>query len=238
MYLLTRPRPKLAASCAQFAARGISVTGIATLDIEPLVIAEASFSKLRNLASDDWLIITSTFAAKILAQSISPQNIHAKCVAIGDSTANLLKQHGFSISTPNVPTSEGMLDMLRKNNAKNCQAVIMKGEGGREYLAERLTKIGITPTEIAVYRRNLLSPPVESNQWRWTDVKGIITTSVEMALPLFTHYDSDKLISAPWLTVSQRIADTLISQGVKSVGIAEGASDAALIKWVQENWES
>ncbi len=237
MYLLTRPRPKLKASCEQFAAHGISVTGIATVDIEQAPLCDAARQQLQNLSDHDWIIVTSTFAAQALLQS-SPHNIVAKIAAIGSSTANVLSQQGISVHTPELPTSEGMLEMLTRNNAKTCRAVIIKGEGGREYLADRLDKFGIITDELAVYRRILLSPPAESNQWRWRDVKGIITTSVEMAMPLFTHYDVDKLTSLPWLTVSQRIANTLITHGVKSVGIAEGASDAALIKWVQENWES
>ncbi len=237
MYLLTRPRPKLMTSCELFAASGISVTGIATVDIEEIPLCEAAREQLHNLSDSDWVIVTSTFAAQALLQS-SPHTIIAKIAAIGSSTANLLSQQGISVHTPEIPTSEGMLEMLTRNNAKNCRTVIIKGEGGREYLAERLNKFGIMIDELAVYRRILISPPMESNQWRWPDVKGIITTSVEMAMPLFTHYDADKLISRPWLTVSQRIANTLISYGVKSVGIAEGASDAALIKWVHENWES
>ncbi|MCW8109912.1 uroporphyrinogen-III synthase [Alteromonas ponticola] len=238
MYLLTRPRPKLSASCEQFKSHGIRVTGIATVDIEVLALSSAHKHIISALNSNDWLIVTSVFAAKVLTESFSKQTVNARCAAIGSTTASLLLEHGFDVITPTEATSEGIMSMLTMNNAKNCHAVIIKGEGGRGYLADRLAKIGVDTHEMAVYRRIPLSPPEESNQWQWTDVKGIITTSVEMATPLFTHYASDKLTSVPWLTVSQRIADTLRAYGVKSVGIAEGANDTALIKWVQENWES
>ncbi|NMH59856.1 uroporphyrinogen-III synthase [Alteromonas ponticola] len=238
MYLLTRPRPKLAASCEQFLAQGIAVTGIATVDIQALPFSTVQSQTVTKLSVNDWLIVTSTFAADVFASTLSVSDIKARCAAIGSSTAKRLREQGFNVIAPDVPTSEGMMNLLTMKNAKNCQAVIIKGEGGREYLAESLTEIGIPTAELAVYRRIPLSPPEESNQWQWADVKGIITTSVEMATPLFTYYDSDKLTSVPWLTVSQRIANTLISYGVKSVGIAQGANDAALIKWVHENWES
>ncbi|PTT98346.1 uroporphyrinogen-III synthase, partial [Pseudomonas sp. HMWF031] len=40
-----------------------------------------------------------------------------------------------------------------------------------------------------------------------------------------------------WLTVSDRIAKTLTSQGIKEVAVCQRATDQALIAWVKDNWE-
>ena len=88
----------------------------------------------------------------------------------------------------------------------------------------------------SVYKREQLTRPVYTKRWKMDEVSGIIATSEAMALQLIAQF-GQALKSIKWLTVSDRIAKTLTSQGIKEVAVCQRATDQALIAWVKDNWE-
>ena len=68
------------------------------------------------------------------------------------------------------------------------------------------------------------------------EVSGIIATSEAMALQLIAQFGT-ALKPIKWLTVSDRIAKSLVSQGINEVAVCQRATDQALIAWVKDNWE-
>ncbi len=238
MYLITRPRPKLAATAAAFAVAGLAATVIATSDIE---YCQPDIDALRQQLQAESvrtpLIVTSVFAAQVLLTLPAACVAQRPVVAVGAATASALAATASPIITPQPQTSEGVL-ALPELAAPPCQSVlIIKGEGGRTAIADTLQARGIAVTPYCVYRRVPLAKPVQSNQWQWSHVKGIIATSEEMARQLWHQAPQAHAAALPWLTVSERVARAIRALGVREVAVSAGASDAALIKWVKEFWE-
>ena len=238
MLLLTRPLPKLDASVAAFRQAGVSVTGVATSDIEynPTVIAELRQCLLRQARAT--VIVTSVFAVPALAQAWTNSLSHPPILAVGDATAAKIKSllpeaHVF---TPEQHTSEGILAMHQLNEANCNDIVIIKGEGGRDTLQNTLRLQGKQVYPFCVYKRVALAQPFYTNNWQIDDVSGIIATSENMAMQLIASH-SDHILTLPWVTVSERIASTLRKRGIENVAVCEQATDQALIAWIKDNWE-
>ena len=242
MLLFTRPLPKLKASASAFEQAGINAVGVATSDI--IDISSERKAAAEYLASNtvNAIIVTSVYAVNSvisgLRDTASPLPL---IIAVGDATARKLQTGLETISsanviTPKVHTSEGILAMHQLNEA-NCQhVVIIKGEGGRDAIAKGLSEKGILVNSFCVYKREQLTRPIYTKRWKMGEVSGIIATSEAMALQLIAQF-GQALRSIKWLTVSDRIAKTLTSQGIKEVAVCQRATDQALIAWVKDNWE-
>ncbi len=255
MLLFTRPLPKLNTTALAFAKADIDAVGIATSYIVAISSESKAISDFFALNSVDIVIVTSVYAVDnavvstietaIKNSATKTQDINSNTlptlIAVGDATARKLRQrlshyNDVSIAVPDVHTSEGILDMHQLDAVNGQQVVIIKGEGGRNVIAQSLQDKGCDVSTFCVYRREQLSSPVFTKRWKTSDVSGIIATSEAMALQLLAHY-GNTLIDLPWLTVSERIASTLHNMGVKRVSVCQRATDGALIAWVKDNWE-
>ena len=242
MFLFTRPLPKLKTSALAFEKAGINAVGIATSDI--IGISSERKAAAKYLASNtvNAIIVTSVYAVEPVISGLSDTaNRLPLIIAVGDATARKLKA-GLEklptahVITPKDHTSEGILAMHQLNEA-NCQhVVIIKGEGGRDTIAKGLDEKGILVNSFCVYKREQLTRPVYTKRWKMGEVSGIIATSEAMALQLIEQF-GHALLTSKWLTVSDRIALTLNSKGVKEVAVCQRATDQALIAWVKDNWE-
>lgn len=237
MYLLTRPVPSLTASQQAFAQAGLSATVLGLVDIAP--VAAAINDCVAHLTSTPApiVIVTSQFAVAAISPLLAHLPADATVLAVGQTTASHLQQLGITCQAPALATSEGLLALPQLTGAKNKQVVIIKGEGGRTTLASSLQQQGAQVQTFAVYRRQPCPRVIQSNQWQWPDVKGIIATSEEMARLLFRHYPAAELHQHRWLTVSPRVAATLQELGLTRISHAAGASDRQLCQWIKDNWE-
>lgn len=236
MYLITRPEQKLAKSVAAFRAAGIAVSGVAPVTIcydqGQIDQCKAQFAT----CAPHIAIVTSTFAA------VKLYNEGEFCtdtlwLAVGASTASVLTQNGFNVSAPKQQNSEGLLALSQLSSANSRRVVIIKGQGGRTTLRETLLARGFKVEEYLFYYRQRNTRPIQTDNWQWPAIKGIVATSGEMAEQLFRLYDSHSLCQRPWLTVSERIADNLKAAGVQRVSVCNDASDSALCAWIKDNWE-
>ncbi len=242
MLLFTRPLPKLKASASAFEQAGINAVGVATSDIIKISSEQKAAADYLASNSVNAIIVTSVYAVEPvisgLRESASPLPL---IVAVGDATARKLQAGlealpSVQIVTPKNHTSEGILAMHQLNEA-NCQhVVIIKGEGGRDAIAKGLDEKGTLVNSFCVYKREQLVRPIYTKRWKMGEVSGIIATSEAMALQLVEQF-GHALLTFKWLTVSDRIALTLNSKGVKEVAVCQRATDQALIAWVKDNWE-
>lgn len=238
MFLLTRPLPKLNTSTQAFLEAGISVTGVATSDIQYHEHVYKHVTERLISHPVDAIIVTSVYAVPACIESLKTTSKMPMVFAVGTSTAALLSDTfpALNVLTPSQHTSEGILAMHQVNEANCKEVVIIKGEGGRNTLQQTLEKSGKTVTPFCVYKRKQLSTPVYTNNWKLEDVSGIIATSENMATQLIASH-STHILTVPWVTVSERIARTLKNYNVARVGVCERATDQALIAWVKDNWE-
>lgn len=236
MYLLTRPLEKAQTSAAAFAKAGISVNVVALVSTPPTPTALSQFTQL-SLAPPDIMIVTSTQAAKLIVQHLSPNTIQNPMVAIGETTYGLLKNAGFNTLCPAEHTSESLLALPIVKHVSNKSVAIVKGAGGRTLINDALFERGAIITQYNVYERKALTPAVATGAVDKSLVSGVIATSAELAHLLIKQYPWLADHPVPWLTVSERIAGILKEMGMTNISVSTGASDKALIKWVQDFWE-
>ena len=236
MLLITRPEQKLKASITAFKEAGIGVTGVAPLTIafnqQQMQLCKTRFSN----SAPDIAIVTSTFAAKNITDEVYFRS-ETLWLAVGKSTADILRRAGLHVTVPEHQNSEGLLTLTQLNGAKRQQIVIIKGEGGRTTLPNTLRARGYEVEEYLFYSRKPLAQPIQTDDWQWPAITGIVATSGEMAEQLFRNYDKQTLCERPWLTVSNRIAEKLRAEGVSNIAVCDNASDIALIAWIKDNWE-
>jgi len=165
--------------------------------------------------------------------------------AIGAATARVLAGHGLRVSL--VPgqesyDSEGLLALPELVDMSGRRVLILRGEGGRELLAEELRGRGAQVDYAEVYRRALPMTDPGPLIERWVrDVQVVLASSVEVLenlTDLLGEPGRDLLRATPLVVVSQRMAARAQGLGCARLISASGASDdqvvQALCGWVAE----
>jgi len=165
--------------------------------------------------------------------------------AIGGATARVLAGHGLRVSL--VPgqgryDSEGLLALPELEDMSGRRVLILRGEGGRELLAEGLRGRGAQVDYAEVYRRALPTADPGPLIERWArDVQVVLASSVEVLenlTDLLGEPGRDLLTATPLVVVSRRMAERAQGLGCARLIPAAGAADdqvvQALCGWVSE----
>jgi len=160
--LLTRPEEESRALIARFADAGIFASSMPLLEIEPIVVDEIEAEKLARLHTYCAVIVVSKSAARFALPLIDPRNplfAEQPWFSVGAGTGTLLRERGLAASWPlDGEDSEALLEMpaLRKAiRQPGAKVLILRGEGGRELLADQLQRRGIEVDYLQLYRRRL-----------------------------------------------------------------------------------
>ena len=158
---------------------------------------------------------------------------------MGAGTANVLRDAKLPIDVypQDEWNSEGLLDLPEFQNIQGKKIAIIKGEGGREYLADELVNRGADVTPIIAYRRALpvcnVDKYLEMLHREAIDV--IICTSAEGLQNLKI------LLNAAWSNL-QKISILVISPamqvrakelGFEKIVLAKNASHDAVLGVIQ-----
>ena len=137
-------------------------------------------------------------------------------IAVGQATARALERAGcFPVHAPaqqNLPVWQQL--------PPHSGIVIIRGQSGREYLAEQLRLRGFRVHAVAAYQS--LALPLDWLAFMQQNVQAAWVTSSEMARVLFTQAPSacrQKLKSLLYLTHHERIARTLQQYGAAKVSV-------------------
>lgn len=219
--LVTRPTGQHQNLCDLLRKVGTEPVHFPVIAIEPLTPPAPN-------QDPDWLIFISANAVRHGHGWVSG---NAKLAAVGEKTARALQQ------TVNRPvrfpptdfTSEGLLALPEFQTLENQSIAIVRGQGGRETLAETLRSRGAKVDYWEVYARRLPKLAAPPNLGR---VDAVTLTSVEAARNLFAL-----LPNAPWLRTcryavfSPRIAHALQQLGVETPPrVAARMCDAGLVE--------
>jgi uroporphyrinogen-III synthase len=226
--LITRPKAQSQNLSRLIAQQGGQAVLFPVIEIQAVAEAEAELNQLNRQLTDYYgLIFTSANAVQYsVAQLVLPASLQR--AVIGQSTANALQQHGYvtTICPPQF-NSEALLAMpaLSTERVRQQRIALIKGQGGRELLAETLRQRGAALTEIAVYRRCLPQSPVLPKP----PFAAVIVTSVESLHHLFALFSpADGLAHTPLVVISQRVANSIV--GVSSpIWVADQANDQGLL---------
>lgn len=236
--LITRPLHQSQDLAMQIQSSGGSVIHFPTLEISPTNIKKALLG-IKKLNQYDFVIFISPNSVLNTAESIHsiwlfwPEN--TKIIAMGPGTASTLKQYGLpSNHCPEKDFSgAGLLNLVALQNIKQKKILIIKGEGGRLYLAKGLKARGAQIDHLNVYKRKL--PKIDKDTIpNHEAIDVIICTShsgLKNLIGLLYPYWQDILFKKQLLVISPRLADSAKKLGfVKPPLISDNATNAAILQ--------
>ena len=231
--LVTRPAEQTANLSALLTEAGFQPILYPTIGIFPAPNPLVAQQVLSNLPFYNYVIFISPNAAlqaDLLLQQKWPSLGATTLVAIGPKTASTLNQLGQSpLIIANKPfNSEALLDQL-PTHSKQLRCLIVKGQGGRQFLAEQLKKKGMHVSTLDVYSRGLPQPTQELS----SKTISYVTITSQLALDNLYQLIPEKMKTlqqhATFVFYSQRIANYASQRGCHQCLISHEASDAGLV---------
>tara|TARA_R110002110_G_C13470513_1_gene720845 strand:- start:87407 stop:88168 length:762 start_codon:yes stop_codon:yes gene_type:complete len=245
---VTRPQGQAGALCEALANAGFKAHAQPLLALQPVTtLTAAQKTQLYNLDTYQHIIFASTNAVRFgmaLVADYWPQlPVGIQWYAIGTATAKALDEYGVQAHTAASPmTSEALLCLPALMQVSDQRVLIIKGEGGRTTLRDALQARGATVDELACYVRSCPeSGPGELaallDEWQ---IDIILISSGEGLLnlqALLSPQESTKFNAIGLVVPSARVAQLAQQIGFHRLVIAENASDAAMLRALEE-WES
>ncbi|MFT5278051.1 MAG: uroporphyrinogen-III synthase [Glaciecola sp.] len=248
MYLILRPKSKLANSVKCFNDAGIEALGCALIDTPVLPLAETILDDLQQ-CSPDIIIVTSTVAADIYASTLNKKaGISSSSplifIGVGVTTTKKLRALGLQVIQADPPNSEGIVAVVQQLKLDKANVAILKGKGGRKLISESLSMLGFIVTEFNVYERIVLKEPfytkgvyaegLDTKSFMAQNIQCIIATSTEIIDAAYNVFEANWLNSRHWLVVSKRTKQHLTALGANNIIVSNGATDSHLIAAVNQ----
>jgi uroporphyrinogen-III synthase len=208
------------------------------LEIEPLPQTAIS-SFLERLKHFDLFIFVSPNAVRMALPNILKHEglpLRTRVAALGPATAAELKK----FEVPNIISpregfdSEALLAELSTMPLEGGRVLIVRGQGGRELLAERLRSRGAIVEYLECYRR--INPDRDMRELLSRDcMKACLATSSDIVENLFAMAGAagrSWLCSMPFFVPHPRVAAAAFCRGVQCVFVT-GNGDEALVDGVR-----
>lgn len=164
-------------------------------------------------------------------------------LAVGNATRNQLNAVGINkVTTPKLQTSEGLLALDCLKDVSNSRIIIIRGDGGRELIAETLVNKGADVHYIESYRRHWFNfTPSPAKEWQKQNINCILITSNDLLQsvvqlidkhphPIENNYWQNTCL---WIVASHRIEQHAKTLGLNNVICAGGASDDVIMATLQ-----
>lgn len=189
--------------------------------------------KQLQLSRYDWLIFVSRNAVASFDVACDELPEGLRLAAVGDGTASAMRDAGLRVDCqPEISNgSEGLLQMPAMQDLSGQRVLIVRGEGGRELLADTLSARGATIDYIEVYRRALAThdrshcvAAMHADKLVCTSVAG-----VDNLCRILSEFKAD-LTCKPLVVVSQRIRQHALELGFRWVEVSRSASDDAVLE--------
>ncbi|MDD0842311.1 uroporphyrinogen-III synthase [Pseudomonas sp. Gutcm_11s] len=243
--LLTRPAAECEALAATLAEAGVFSSSLPLLETEALAETPAQRAIILALQHYCAVIVVSKPAARLgldlLARHCAQVPAGPRWFSVGAATAQILDQYlqpqGLQASCPSTgDDSEALLALPELDQAlrmANPRVLIMRGEGGRELIADTLRQRGATVDYLELYRRVRPQYPAGALQ-RLVEAQRInaLLVSSAQGLDNLRQLAADawaELARLPLLVPSPRVAELARAAGARQVIDCRGASAAAVL---------
>ena len=256
--VITRPAGQSNELIAQLAAAGVDVLDFPLIDIAPVTDEAPLRAALASLERYALVVFVSPNAvdhAFARSDAIWP---HALPIGVvGPGSVQALARHGVAapaytiISPPSAPEedtarfdSEGLFaaidTALGATSLEGKRVLIVRGDGGREWLADRLREAGAELETVAAYRRLVPEPSIGGwarvhallagapHAWLLTSSEGVRNLH-ELAQEHLTADEITQLKHADLVTPHPRIAQTARALGFDSITVS-GAGDERIAR--------
>ena len=239
--VVTRPAVQAEPFCARLERAGATVFRFPVIEIRGPSAPEALQDLLANLDHFDLAVFVSANAVERFVPLVlenGPWPASLRIGAIGARTAQALAEQG----TPAVIVparrfdSEALLAEPALQDVRGWRVVIVRGEGGREHLAERLRERGADVTYAEVYRRALPETDAAAlgSELRAGRVDAVTVTSGESLRNLVAMVgaaDRQVLLNTPLVAGAERVAEQARELGFRGpIVAADNPTDAAMLK--------
>lgn len=244
--IVTRPEAGGRALAEALGARGFEALWLPAFEIGPAPDEPAARAALAQLADFDLAIFVSPAAVRATAALLAGTWPAGTAIgAVGAGTARAVAQSipGAQAARLIAPDeadehdagSEALWDALTRAALRPQRVLLLRAEGGRAWLADRLTGAGAHVTAVAVYSRRAHSASDDEiaalRRWRNAGrAPAMLVTSSEAVDVLLRQIDRagarDWLRAGLALATHARIAERLRAAGFARVALAAPRADA------------
>jgi uroporphyrinogen-III synthase len=252
--VITRPRAQAAGLAAAVAAMGRTPVLLPLLEIAPLPDQSNLKNVLTGLADYALVAFVSPNAIDAAFAHIDAWPDGVTLAVLGEGSRAALAEHGVTdanarIASPGLDAgsdSESLLRALDLASLAGRRVLIVRGESGRELMADGFAAAGAMVTTVAAYRRRV--PPMDAvlaatlHGLLATPADWIVTSSEALRglVALVEQLESgpgsastvSKLQQQHWIVPHARIAETARSLGLARVTLT-GSGDVRLLAALQ-----
>ena len=237
--MVTRPEHQAYRLCRLIEQSGGTAVRFPVLEIVPVNGLQLQQNILHHLDLFDWVVFISVNAVNFaLRSSVGnidiPQGV--RMAAVGRATAKALQEAGLRVDLlPEAGfNSEALLAAPELLHLDGLSVLIVRGQGGRELLADKLRTRGARVEYLEVYKRLKPVMDVEPILKRLEnhDLDVITVTSGEALQNLVSVFDEkmkNRLLSVPLVVISDRIKRLANKIGFKNIAVSTEPSDTAIL---------
>lgn len=235
--LVTRPAHQAEELCRLIEGAGGEAIRFPAIDIRPWAGAGAA-DRLARLGDGDLAVFVSANAVEC-ARPYLPRPLPpgVQFAAVGRATARALQRAGLPVhlAPERGFDSEALLALPQLQEVRGRRVVIVRGQGGRELLADTLRRRGASVDYAEVYRRALpQGADVAGLRARWADsgIDVVVATSADGLRNLETLLGAagrPLLQRTPLVVIGERMLKMARDMGVCAPVLVSDPSDAALV---------
>lgn len=248
--IITRPRAQAGTLAQQVAASGREVVVLPLLEISPLPDQSALAATLADVARYAMVAFVSPNAIDAAFAHIDQWPRQVTLAVLGEGSRAALARHGLddanaTIVSPRDPArsdSENLLQSLDLAALAGKEVLIVRGESGRELMADGLRAAGAMVTTVAAYRRSvpeltsslreqLLALLARRNDWIITSseaLRGLMALVEALDVPGAVSKMQQQHLIIP----HARIAETAATLGLENLTLC-GSGDERLLAALQ-----
>jgi uroporphyrinogen-III synthase len=248
--VITRPRAQADVLARQVAAIGREVEVLPLLEIFPLADQQTLVDTLASLSDYAMVAFVSPNAIDAAFAHIDSWPRAVTLAVLGEGSRAALARHGLDESNATIVSpldaarsdSENLLQSLDLPALAGKRVLIVRGESGRELMADGLRSAGAIVTTVAAYRRSVppLTPALRArllallerqNDWIITSseaLRGLLALVDQLALPEIVLKMQQQHLIIP----HARIAETAAALGLTRVTLC-GSGDERLLAALQ-----
>jgi uroporphyrinogen-III synthase len=231
--LVTRPKLRAATFAERITAAGGESILFPVIEIRPPLDTRSRDAACANITRYQMAIFISPTAVEQTLHEITSLPDSLSLVAIGKSTADALKQYGYTLAFEgNTTNSETLLAQtpMLASHIRDQRVIIFRGEGGRELLADTLRQRGAQVDYADMYRRAAPDVPHLQNE-QLEKLDAICVTSNQGLEQLVSLCDDLVMLKQLALFVpGERCATLAESIGFSEIHIADDATDASMLR--------
>lgn len=231
--LWLRPEKLPAALSRTFETRGVRCFVHSFMRIVPLPVNKTDVARVTHQQWDG-VVIVSKNAAYYAAQA-GFIDVPSRYYTVGPgSAAYTAKQLNVAVNCPTfVHQSEGVLGFSELQQLEQQKWLIIRGEGGREVLANALRSRGASVDYWELYRREqcTLNDPEQLDKWINTVTTIVVTSAEQLSYFLSSMPRSAEpwLRDCHWLVPSHRLKGLIPFGQSDTITVTDSATDTILM---------